>query len=54
MIAQKFPGWSLEYIDNLTYAQRTNIFAVLGAQAQHEQRMREKREARAKLLKRRR
>jgi hypothetical protein len=32
VLAQKFPGWTLDYIDSLSYAERAGIFAVLEAQ----------------------
>lgn len=32
VLAQRFPGWTLDYIDSLSYADRASIFAVLEAQ----------------------
>ena len=36
-LAQEFPGWTLDYIDSLNYANRANIYAVLEAQAKAKQ-----------------
>ena len=32
ILAQRFPGWTLDYIDSLSYADRVSIFAVLEAE----------------------
>jgi hypothetical protein len=32
-IAEKFPGWTLEYIDALSMRDRTDIFGVLSAES---------------------
>lgn len=32
VLAQRFPGWTLDYIDSLSYGDRASIFAVLEAQ----------------------
>lgn len=47
-IAQWFPGWTLEYIDGLSYADRENIFAVMNAKALKRRRDAEKRESEQK------
>ena len=39
-IAQQFPGWTLEYIDSLSYADKQSIMAVVSAQTQHRHHLR--------------
>jgi hypothetical protein len=35
VLAQRFPGWTLDYIDSLSYADRASVLHILQAQETH-------------------
>ncbi|MCC6614213.1 MAG: hypothetical protein IT320_12095 [Anaerolineae bacterium] len=46
IIAQRFPGWTLEYIDNLSYKDYQDVLGVMDAQSRIQEEARKARKGR--------